>query len=154
MRKVDIATGVFSIALGVFGITQSLELELFQGRRGIAGPGMFPLILSIALTACGALLIASRLRGDPDRFGELDAPTRPQLTRVVAVMLAVAVSIALLPFAGYFLSSLALVAGLLFGVERLRTWRAALTTIALPAFFYFVFVVLLSVRLPGGFVDL
>lgn len=153
MRKVDIATGVFFLLLGIFAVTQSLGLDLFS-RRSAPGPGMYPLLLSIVLIALGALLVTSRLRGERERFGEFDAPTRGEVTRVVAVMAAVALSIVLLPFAGYFLSTLALVAALLFGVERLRTWRALITTLALPAIFFFLFVVLLRVRLPGGFIDL
>jgi hypothetical protein len=153
LRKIDIATGGFFIALGVFAITQSLALDLVS-RGARAGPGLYPLMLSVALVALGILLIASRLRGAPDRFGEFHRPSRPELIRVVAVMVAVAISIALLPWAGYFLSSLALVGALLFGVEGLRTWRALLTMFALPAVFFFVFVVLLRVRLPSGFVDL
>jgi len=42
---------------------------------------------------------------------------------------------------------------LIFGVERLRTWRAVVTVAALPTVFFLVFVVLLRVRLPGGFWD-
>ena len=153
MRKIDFATAGAFIALGVFGITQSLGLDLVS-RGARAGPGLYPLILSVALVVLGILLIISRLRGAPDQFGEFDPPSRPELARVVAVMVVVAVSIALLPWAGYFLSSLAMVGALLFGVEGLRTWRAVLTTLALPAVFFIVFVVLLSVRLPSGFVDL
>ena len=153
MRKVDIATGVFFAFLGVFGITQSLQLELYQ-RGNIPGPGMFPLLLSLALTVLGPLLIANRLRGEPGQFGEFERPARTELTRVVMVVIALGISIALLPLAGYFLSTLALVAALLFGVERLRTWRALLTTLALPSIFFFLFVVLLRVRLPGGFIDI
>jgi len=153
LRKVDTATAFFFILFGLFGITQSLGLDLFS-RGARLGPGMYPLLLSIAMTGLGALLVASRLRGEPQQFGEFHSPTGGELTRVVAVMAAVAFSIALLPFAGYFLSTLALVAALLFGVERLRTWRALATTLALPAIFFFIFVVLLRVRLPGGFIDL
>lgn len=153
MRKVDIATGVFFFLFGVFGVTQSLGLDLFS-RGGELGPGMYPLLLSIAMTGLGALLVAGRIRGETQQFGEFQAPIGGELTRVVAVMVAVTVSIALLPFAGYFLSSVALVAALLFGVERLRTWRAVVTTLALPGIFFLIFVVLLRVRLPGGFIDL
>jgi putative tricarboxylic transport membrane protein len=153
VRRVDIATGVFFIALGGFAITQSLELD-FVSRGGGPGPGLYPMLLAVALTVLGGALIINRLLGRPEQFGAFDWPAAPELTRVVLVMAAVAVSIALLPFAGYFLSTLALVAALLFGVERLRSWRALLTTIALPAIFFFLFVVLLRVRLPSGFVDL
>lgn len=150
MRRLDIGIGAFFVLLGLAGVTQSLQLDLYQ-RGGIPGPGMFPLALSIALVALGVLLIITRIRGRPDDFAPLEKPSRDELRRVVTVMAGLLVSAVLLPIVGYFLSSFALVTFLLFGVERLRSWRAVVTAVALPAVFYLVFVVLLHVRLPAGF---
>ena len=152
MRRVDIGIGAFFVLLGLLGITQSLQLDLYQ-RGGIPGPGMFPLLLSISLVVLGGLVIITRLRAAPDDLPPFQKLSRVELRRVVTVMAASVVSAALLPILGYFLSSLALVAFLVFGVERLRSWRAVLTVVALPTIFFFVFVVLLRVRLPGGFWD-
>ena len=152
MRRVDIGIGAFFILFGAFGISQSLQLPLFQ-RGGIPGAGMFPLALSITLVVLGALLIGTRIWRRQAEYPDYDAPTRTELGRVVAAMVALGVSIALLPVIGYFLSSVALVAFLLLGIERLRSWRVLVTTVALPAIFYVVFVVLLRVRLPAGFLD-
>jgi hypothetical protein len=152
VRRVDLGIGAFFVLFGAFGIAQSMALPMFQ-RGGIPGPGMFPLVLSIALVVLGALLVGTRLWRRHDDDTAFEAPTRTELARVVAAMAALGVSIALLPLVGYFVSSVALVAFLLFGIERLRTWRVALTTVALPAMFYVVFVVLLRVRLPSGFFE-
>ncbi len=150
MRRVDIGVGAFFLVLGTLGITQSLQLDLIQ-RGGIPGPGMFPFALSVSLVLLGALVVITRLRRDDSDFPPFEAPAGSELRRVGLVMVALLVSAVLLPLVGYFLSSLALVAFLLFGVERLRTWRAALTTVALPGAFFLLFVVLLRVRLPAGF---
>lgn len=152
MRRVDIGTGAFVVAFGAFGVSQSLDLPLFQ-RGGIPGPGMFPLILSIALVVLGGLVILSRLRAKPAEYPPFEAPSRDELTRVMAVMGGLAVSIALLPVVGYLASTMLLVAFLVLWVERLRSWRAVLTVIALPGVFFLLFVVLLKVRLPVGFWD-
>jgi putative tricarboxylic transport membrane protein len=152
VRRVDIGIGAFFILFGAFGVIQSLQLPLFQ-RGGIPGPGMFPLVLSIALVVLGGLLVATRVLQPNAEYPEFEPPRRYEVSRVVAAMVAMGVSIALLPVVGYFLSSVALVAFLLLGIERLRSWRVLLTTVALPAFFYIVFVVLLRVRLPAGFFD-
>ena len=152
MRRVDIGVGAFFVLLGLLGITQSLQLDLYQ-RGGIPGPGMFPLVLSISLVVLGGLVVISRLRATPDAYPPFEKPSRTELRRVVTVMAASVVSAVLLPIVGYFLSSLALVAFLILAVERLRTWRALVTVVALPAVFFLVFVVLLRVRLPGGFWD-
>ena len=152
MRRIDIGVGVFFFLLGAFGLTQSLQLELIQ-RGGIPGPGMFPVVLSIALIVLGGLVVITRVRGTPEDFPAFESLSSDELRRVGIVMVGLTVSVVLLPIAGYFLSTLALVAFLLFGVERLRSWGALLTVLAMPAIFYLLFVVLLRVRLPGGFWD-
>jgi hypothetical protein len=149
LRRIDAGIGAFFILFGAFGIFQSLQLPLFQ-RGGIPGPGMFPLALSITLAAIGVLLIVSRLRAGDGDYPAFDAPSRTELTRVVAAIAAMTVSVLLLPVLGYFLSSLLLVGFLLFGIERLRNWRSLVTTLALPAVFFVIFVILLRVRLPAG----
>ena len=152
MRKVDIGVGVFFLLLGAYALTQSLALDLVQ-RGGIPGPGMFPAVLSIALVVLGALVVITRVRGNPADFPAFETLSRDELRRVGIVIVGLTVSVVLLPFAGYFLSTLALVAFLLYGVERLRSWGALLTVLAMPAIFFLLFVVLLRVRLPGGFWD-
>lgn len=152
MRRVDIGIGAFVGALGAFGVSQSLDLPLIQ-RGGIPGPGMFPLILSIALVMLGGLVIFSRLRAQTAEYPRFEGPSRDELRRVLAVMGGLAVSIALLPVIGYLASTMLLVAFLVLWVERLRSLPALLTVVALPGIFFLLFAVLLSVRLPGGFWD-
>jgi putative tricarboxylic transport membrane protein len=150
LRRVDIGIGLFFIAFGLFGVSQSLQLPLSQ-RGGIPGAGLFPLVLSIALIVLGVLLIVTRLRGGTEGDEHLAWPTRTEAGRVGAAMLAVGASIVLLPVVGYFVSSALLVGALLFGIERRRSWQAGVTTLVLPAVFFLIFVVLLRVRLPAGF---
>lgn len=152
MRRVDIGVGVFFLLLGAYALTQSLQLDLAQ-RGGIPGPGMFPAVLSLALIVLGALVVITRVRGNPEDFPEFQTLSRDELRRVGIVIVGVTVSVVLLPIAGYFLSTLALVAFLLYGVERLRSWGALLTVVAMPVIFFLLFVVVLRVRLPGGFWD-
>jgi hypothetical protein len=152
VRRVDIGIGIFFVMVGLLGISQSLQLDLYQ-RGGIPGPGMFPLLLSISLVVLGGLVVLTRVRAKPDDYPPFEKPSGNESRRVVTVMVASIVSAALLPLLGYFLSSLALVAFLVFVVERLRSWRAVATVVALPTVFFLVFVILLRVRLPGGFWD-
>jgi hypothetical protein len=152
LRRIDAAIGVFFVLFGAFGISQSLQLPLFQ-RGGIPGPGMFPLALSVTLVVLGGLLVATRLRARAEDYPPFDAPSRTELSRVVVAMVAMTISVILLPIAGYFLSSILLVAILLFGIERLWNWKSLVVTLALPAIFFVIFVVLLRVRLPAGIFD-
>jgi hypothetical protein len=152
LRRIDIGIGIFFVLLGLLSTTQSLQLELWQ-RGGIPGPGMFPLVLSILLIGLGGLMVVTRLRATPDAYPPFEKLSRDGFRRVVTVMIASVVSLVLLPILGYFVSSLVLVAFLIIFVERLRSWRAAVTVVALPVAFFLVFVVLLRIRLPGGFWD-
>lgn len=152
MRRIDIGVGVFFFVLGAFGLIQSLALDLFQ-RGGIPGPGMFPAVLSVALIVLGALVVITRVRGKAQDFPAFEALSRDELRRVAVVVIGLTVSVVLLPIVGYFLSTMALVAFLLYGVERLRSWGALITVVAMPTIFYLLFVVVLRVRLPGGFWD-
>jgi hypothetical protein len=148
LRKVDIILGLALIPFALFAIVQSLALPLSQ-RGGIPGPGMAPLLLAVALFGLAAILVGSRLVGAAESFGEIEWPTRSELTRVVAVVVALAVSIALLKPLGYIVSSLLLVAFLVLAIERLPLVKAIILIVGLPVLFYVIFGVLLRVRLPA-----
>ena len=148
MRTVDIGLGLALVPFALFAIWQSLALPL-QQRGGVPGPGMFPLLLSIALLILSVILVGSRLRGAADAFGTVSWPARGELARVVAVGAALAVSILFLRQLGYFVSTVLLMAFLVLAVEHVSLRKAIVLIIGLPAIFYAVFGVLLGVRLPG-----
>jgi hypothetical protein len=158
LRKVDIGLGLGLVPFALLAIVQSLALPLTQ-RGGAPGPGMAPLLLSIALLGLALVLAGSRLRPGPDSFGPVVWPSRPELIRVGAVAIALAVSIALLKPLGYVVSTILLMSFLVIVIERvpIRSGRVRLLDVAksavlivgLPALFYLVFGVLLRVRLPG-----
>jgi hypothetical protein len=158
LRNVDIGLGFVLALFAVFAIAQSLALPL-QQRGGAPGPGTAPLLLSIALLALALVLIGSRLRSAPSGFEAVSWPSRPELVRVVAVVIALAASIVLLKPLGYVLSTVLLMVFLVVVIERVPfrdgrlspvgVGKAAFLIIGLPALFYVVFAVLLRVRLPG-----
>lgn len=148
MRTVDIAIGIFFVAFAGVVLTQSVQLEYYD--RGIPGPGFFPILLACALALTGLLLVVSRLRGADADFGVFEGPSRSELRRALTVWLAIAIATAVMNLVGFLLTTGVLVAVLLLGVERLRTWTAVLTVILIPVVFYTVFAVLLKVRLPVG----
>jgi hypothetical protein len=148
LRNVDIGLGLGLIPFALFAIWQSVSLPLHQ-RGGVPGPGMAPLLLSIALLALGAVLAVSRLRGAADAFGTVTWPTRAEIVRVLAVGVALAASIVLLKPIGYIASTVLLVSFLVIVIERVPLVKALVMIVGLPALFYVVFGVLLRVRLPG-----
>jgi hypothetical protein len=157
LRKVDIGLGLGLIPFALLAIVQSLALPL-QQRGGAPGPGMAPLLLSIALLGLAVVLVGSRLRGTPEAFGGIEWPSRPEIVRVTGVAAALAVSIAVLTTLGYVVSSVLLMCFLVIAIERVpfrdgrvsvaNLGKAVLLIVVLPALFYVVFGVLLRVRLP------
>lgn len=143
------AIGGIAVVFAGFVLVQALALDFIQ-RSNIPGPGFFPTFLACAIGLLGVLLFVSRLRGTADQFGEAAAPSRGELSRSMIVWLAILIAVLLLELVGFLLTSAALIAALLFGVERLRSLGALLTVILIPLACYFLFVVLLQVRLPAG----
>jgi Tripartite tricarboxylate transporter TctB family len=120
---------------------------------------MAPLLLSIGLLILSLVLLGSRLRSAKDAFEAVDWPSRPELVRVIAVIVALAASIVLLKPLGYVVSTVLLMVFLVVAIERVPfrdgrlspvdLGKALVLIIGLPALFYVVFGVLLRVRLPG-----
>lgn len=148
MRPIDMGIGLFFVAFAGLVLTQSLGFEFYS--RGIPGPGFFPTLLALAIGIVGILLVTSRLRGPDVDFGAFARPSRSELGRALTVWFAIVIASVVIDLVGFVVTSAILIAVLLLGVERLRTWKAILTVILIPVVLYAVFALLLQVRLPTG----
>lgn len=148
MRPIDIGIGLFFVVFAALVLTQSLGFEFYS--RGIPGPGFFPTLLALGIGIVGVLLVVSRLRGVDLEFGTFARPSRTELGRAMTVWLAIVIASAVIDLVGFLVTSAVLIALLLLGVERLRTWRAIMTVFLIPVVLYAVFALLLRVRLPTG----
>ncbi|MGH2775729.1 MAG: tripartite tricarboxylate transporter TctB family protein [Actinomycetota bacterium] len=147
LQQVDIGIGAIVVALALFVLVQSLQLDFYLD--GIPGPGFFPTLLAVALGLAGVALAVTSFIGRKESE-EFEAPSRAQLMRSLSVWLAVAGSVLLVPIAGFLLSMLALAAVLILGLERKRTLAGIAAVILIPLLAYLVFSVLLGVSLPTG----
>lgn len=148
LQQVDMGIGAIVVALALFVLVQSLQLDFYID--GIPGPGFFPTLLAVTLALAGVILAVISFIGSKDSSEEFDAPSRAQVRRSLGVWLAVAGSVLLVSIAGFVLSMLVLAAALILGLERKRHLAGIAAVILIPLLAYVLFGVLLQVSLPTG----
>lgn len=147
-QRIDVGLGAILVALGIFVLLQSLQLDFYL--EGIPGPGFFPTLVAGTLAITGGLLCLSGLFGHKDTSKDFDPPTRSQAKRSLGIWIALVGSVLLVPIAGFVIAMLALVGILIFGLEGKRDLRGLVAVIAIPGLVYLLFVMLLQVQLPTG----
>lgn len=147
MRRIDLIVGAFAVIFGIVAFQQSMNY-LFYGTT--PGPGFLPRVMATAIAVIGVLLLATRLIGDPHRFGVAPELKKSEILRTSSVAGVITAGVVLIPILGFFIGMLLLVAGLLLGVERMRNWPAVITTVLLPVILVWLFGNVLGVRLPTG----
>jgi hypothetical protein len=144
--------GAVAVAFGVIALIDAATLDMF-GKKGVPGPGFFPVSLSIAVIALGAALVAvsvlRRMQHGRGPAGQL-AGERHQLLRAAGVWLGFLIGIALMPLIGFVPATILLIAYLVFGVERIRGLKAVLVIVTVPLAAYALFVFVLGVELPAS----
>jgi hypothetical protein len=139
-RKADIEAGLFFTLFG--GLTAGLSLQYQMGTIAAMGPGFFPFMLGVLLTAIGLIIFVKGLMA------------RGEMVRALPLWPAILITASLLIFA-----FLVLTAGLAAAVTAqvivaLRasehfTWkRAAALSVGLLVFCYVVFVQFLGISVP------
>jgi putative tricarboxylic transport membrane protein len=139
--QADFYSGLALGALGAYIMVQAWRWE-YLGQDG-PGPGFFPLWYGFAMAALSlGLVVSSVLRKDREIVDWRGAG------RAFAVWLALAVSVAGLKLAGFFISFAVLTFFLVAVMYRRPLRLAAIVALAGAAAFYLVFPLMLGVRLP------
>ena len=147
-HQIDIGLGALFVALALFVLVQSLQLDFYV--ESVPGPGFFPTLLAIALAIAGFILSVTSFVGRKHSQEEFAAPSRAQVRRSLSVWLAVLAAVLLVPLLGFVLSMLFLAAALILGLERKRHVAGVAAVILIPLLAYLLFVVLLGVEFPTG----
>lgn len=153
-READVVVGAIVAVFGGFVLFLSLQLRFYSAN--VPGPGFFPTLLAIALIVLGASLALTRLLkassgvekdGGVEKF---ELPSRRQAVRSLGLWIALLVAALLMANLGFLLTTLLLVAVIVFLFERRRGISAVLTTVLIPLLAWLLFAQLLQVRLPMG----
>lgn len=152
MVTADRLIAVGLMLLSVYFMWHATVLPIgWNGMTGGPGGGAFPFWLSaIMLVTAGGILVRS-LRGGTDYSGDFFDPET--LQSVVSVIIALVVTIALIPWAGAYI---ALPLFLLWYLKIFGKHSWVLTaslTICTPLFLFFFFEVTLKILLPKGLTE-
>jgi putative tricarboxylic transport membrane protein len=151
---------VFAVGAFLYYSAANFEFEEASGR---IGPGAWPkLILLVMLAAALWGMVASALQNgnahgvaaqEPIEQDEMEALLRPPEIYPALVWLAVAATVGylvLLPFTGFFLSTIVYSFALIYLGHYRRLSRAALLSVAIAFAFMFLFMRVVYVALPAG----
>jgi hypothetical protein len=144
--------GVVAVIFGVIALLDATGLDMF-GKKGVPGPGFFPVSLAIAVIVLGVLQvgvsIARGVHGGLGPKGQMRGVSA-ELLRAAYVWAGFGISIVLMPLIGFVPATILLIAYLVFAVERIKGVKAVLVIIAVPLVAYALFVFVLGVELPAS----
>lgn len=149
MKHGEIVGGVVVFLFGA--LTALLSAQLPLGTLRMAGAGLFPLLLGVALMALSAFQVGRAVLAKTPEAGEAKAPSlRGPSRQMLLFMAATMAATAGLPVLGYPLASFFLMAALLFilGVKRPVPLLAISILTAVGC--YLLFVRWLKIPLPKG----
>ncbi len=147
-KSADIAVGFIVTALGIFVLIASMSIR--AGVKGQLSPRALPYIVGFLLVSCGmGLAVKSwRFRGVDTR---LQWPDREGITTILVNLLSLALYIVLMNRLGLPLSTFLYVAFSIWYLKRSKWLAAIVIGVIFGAASYYVFIRLLTLSFPEGF---
>jgi putative tricarboxylic transport membrane protein len=149
MNRAYQMTGVVFLLLAVFIARESVELKFYTSNG--PGPGFFPFWLSMALGLLAVLMILKATFRESEPMPEGFFASRAGYLRVGAIVVALAVTTALLDIVGFPLTLLVTTLFLLFALGRPGLIATLLVSAAGSFGCFYLFDRWLKVPLPTGF---
>jgi putative tricarboxylic transport membrane protein len=149
MNRAYQITGVVFLLLAAFIARESLELKFYTNNG--PGPGFFPFWLSMALGLLAVLMILKATFREPEPMQEGFFASRAGYLRAGAIVVALAVTTALLDVVGFPLTMLGAILFLLFALGRPSLIATLLVAAAGSFGCFYLFDRWLKVPLPTGF---
>jgi putative tricarboxylic transport membrane protein len=149
--KAELAAAIVLLIFSFIYVLSALHLKI--GRLANPGPGLMPLLLGLALTACALIYLIQLLRGRPGQ----GAPV-PQSDvrgwRVHLTPLGIVVPVFAYPFLlarlGFLIATSLVVYSILLLLKFKTPWLSLLVCVAMTTLCYLLFAKLLGVVLPDG----
>lgn len=152
MLTADRAIAGVLMALSVYFMWHASALPIgWNGMTGGPGGGAFPFWLSAIMFLCAGGIILRSLRQERDSAEPFFDPDT--LQSVAVVIVALVVTVALIPWAGAYIA-LPLFLFWYLKIFGKHGWRlVASLTVCTPVFLFFFFEVTLKILLPKGFTE-
>ena len=149
MRRADIIGGMVTILIGIFAITQSMQID-YWWKFG-PGPGFLPLWTSLILVLGGCLLLIQALRKPKPTEQRPRDPQRMRRLATIAAVAGLTVLTALgMIYLGFSLAIFLFMALMIHVLGKYRWYVTVSTAISISLSFYFLFSKWLQVPLPKG----
>ena len=150
MLTADRVIALALMGLSVYFMAYAVDLPIgWNGQTGGPGGGAFPFWLSLVMLLCaGGVFLRTLGKQDSSRF--FDGQT---IRSVLAVAVALLVTIALIPIAGAYVAIMLFLLWYLKVPGRHGWTLTAILTLATPVFLFFFFEVALKILLPKGWTE-
>ena len=155
MRNRDILSSLVWLGLGILFLIASLREGLF--RKGIPGPGFLPFITALILIALSLMVFlpaVNRKEEERDKKIEKIFPEKDSFKKVSLGLMALFLYGMALEYIGYIVTTILFMVFTFRLMEREKWKGPLLFAISTAVISYFLFVVLLEVQLPGGFLGM
>jgi len=150
MKRLDQITGAILFVASIWYTFEATRMPLVAGKA--PGSGWLPLLLGVLMAFLAALLFLTASRRPVSQDKSVVWPKGEGLVNNVGILVALAVSVALLELLGYIVSTFVFLLGLTLLLGRydwkLTTGMAAISTGVL----YWVFKIWLEIPLPPGLI--
>jgi putative tricarboxylic transport membrane protein len=146
-RSVEIAVAIGTMVFGIIILIGSLQVGIGWGFEGPM-PGFFPFYVSLFIIGSSLynLLQATSLGGIKEGlFSSVD-----QLKRVMSVLVPATIYVALVPFIGMYVSSIALITFFMMWLGKYSALYTLPIAVGVPAIVYVVFERYFQIPLPKG----
>jgi hypothetical protein len=144
-RGVELGIAIAMVVFGVLVIVGSLKVGIGWGDEGPKS-GFFPFYLGVVIIAASVVNLLAAFAQDPRTiFAEW-----PQLMQVLSVVIPTAVYVAVIPWAGIYVSSLLLIAVFMMWFGRYGIGMSAAVSIGVTIATYLMFEKWFLVPLPKG----
>jgi len=151
MRRRDIVSGLFWLSIGI-GLSVWTLTSYEIGRLTQPGTGYLPLWLGILLILLSLILLVAQIKKSPGARQAVPPPARSGgWKKAVYTILVLIVAAFFFERVGYLLTFFCLIVLLMKGVEPQSWKRILLTALLTSVGVYVVFILLLEVQLPRGF---
>ena len=147
----DLVLGIVSIILSVIVFVVSFNYDNYM--YDVVGGGGFPKMLAVIIILCSLVIIAQYIVDRKNKKPEAEKKTEQKGNSKAAILLTAGVLVYILALetVGYLVCTVILV-GFLLWIQKVRTPKVLLaSTCTICGFLYVIFVLVLKVKLPTGF---
>lgn len=153
MKNRDVFSSLFWIAVAAIFCAGGMQYGLF--RAGTPGPGLFPFVAGTSLIILSILALGDSFFGQRKKDEERKSffPYPDSSKKVILSACALFAYPLLLHPAGYLITTFLFMLFLLAVIGRQRIRTATAAALLTTGLFYVVFISMLGVRLPKGFLN-